>query len=156
MVNGFAAKQGGEIGEIELEQSIRRNFSGLDDLDPVLIFSQEFPMPNQYSEVKMLGKDMFYAITQWIPLSQILKVSSRRFNILLFKIQYIFYYAKQNIYITNCEIKVKSVINTVQRCNEIRNFKKKTHHSAKRMIVFLEFLHIIHSIFLHIIHSFTP
>jgi hypothetical protein len=24
------------------------------------------------------------------------------------------------------------------------------------MIVFLEFLHIIHSIFLHIIHSFTP
>jgi hypothetical protein len=65
MVNGFTAKQGGEIGEIELEQSIRRNFSGLDDLDPVQIFSQELLMPNQYSEVKMLlGKDMFYAITQ--------------------------------------------------------------------------------------------
>ena len=45
MVYGFAvqAEQGDQISEIELEQSIRRNFSGLDDLDPVKIFSRQFP-----------------------------------------------------------------------------------------------------------------
>ena len=45
MVYGFAkqAKPGDQISDTELEQSIRRNFSGLDDVDPVEIFSQEFP-----------------------------------------------------------------------------------------------------------------
>ncbi|CAB4010103.1 plexin-A4, partial, partial [Paramuricea clavata] len=45
MVYGFAvqAEQGDQISDIELEQSIRRNFSGLDDLDPVKIFSRQFP-----------------------------------------------------------------------------------------------------------------
>ena len=45
MVYGFAqqAKEGGQITEVELEQSIRRNFSGLDDLDPVIIFARQFP-----------------------------------------------------------------------------------------------------------------
>ncbi len=45
MVYGFAvqAKQGDQISDIELEQSIRRNFSGLDDIDPVMIFSGQFP-----------------------------------------------------------------------------------------------------------------
>ena len=45
MVYGFAleAERGDRVSEIELEQSIRRNFSGLDDLDPVKIFSRKFP-----------------------------------------------------------------------------------------------------------------
>ena len=45
MVHGFAkqAERGDHISEIELEHSIRRNFSGLDDLDAVKIFSREFP-----------------------------------------------------------------------------------------------------------------
>jgi hypothetical protein len=45
MVYGFAvqAEPGDQISDIELEQSIRRNFSGLDDLDPVKIFSRHFP-----------------------------------------------------------------------------------------------------------------
>jgi hypothetical protein len=45
MVYGYAvqAEQGDQISDIELEQSIRRNFSGLDDLDPVKIFSRQFP-----------------------------------------------------------------------------------------------------------------
>ncbi len=45
MVYGFAvqAEPGDQIRDIELEQSIKRNFSGLDDLDPVEIFSQRFP-----------------------------------------------------------------------------------------------------------------
>ncbi|CAB3995217.1 Hypothetical predicted protein, partial [Paramuricea clavata] len=45
MVYGFAVQveQGDQISDIELEQSIRRNFSGLDDLDPVKIFSRQFP-----------------------------------------------------------------------------------------------------------------
>jgi hypothetical protein len=44
MVYGFAkqAKPGDQISDIELEQSIRRNFSGLDDVDPLEIFSQKF------------------------------------------------------------------------------------------------------------------
>ncbi|CAB4032969.1 Hypothetical predicted protein, partial [Paramuricea clavata] len=45
MVYGFAVQK--ELGEkllsdVQLEQSIRRNFSGLDDLDPVKIFSGQF------------------------------------------------------------------------------------------------------------------
>jgi hypothetical protein len=45
MVYGFAVQveQGDQISDIELEQCIRRNFSGLDDLDPVKIFSRQFP-----------------------------------------------------------------------------------------------------------------
>ena len=45
MVYGFAeqAELGDPVSDIELEQSIRRNFSGLDDLDPMKIFSRHFP-----------------------------------------------------------------------------------------------------------------
>ena len=45
MVYGFAkqAKLGDLVSDIELEQCIRRNFSGLDDLDPMKIFSKQFP-----------------------------------------------------------------------------------------------------------------
>ena len=44
MVHGFAreAERGEQISELDLEQSIRRNFSGLDDLDPIKIFSRQF------------------------------------------------------------------------------------------------------------------
>ena len=44
MVYGFAvdAEAGDPIIAVELAQSIRRNFSGLDDLDPVMIFSRYF------------------------------------------------------------------------------------------------------------------
>ena len=44
MVYGFAeeAESGDLVSDIELEQCIRRNFSGLDDLDPMKIFSREF------------------------------------------------------------------------------------------------------------------
>ena len=38
----------------ELEQCIRRNFSGLDDLDPLRIFSKQFQGLKQYVKVKML------------------------------------------------------------------------------------------------------
>jgi hypothetical protein len=53
MVYGFAvqAKRGDQVGDIELEQSIRRNFSGLDDVDPVEIFSREFPRLERKVEV---------------------------------------------------------------------------------------------------------
>ena len=53
MVYGFAvqAEQGDQVSEIELEQSIRRNFSGLDDLDPVKIFSRQFLRLKQYVKV---------------------------------------------------------------------------------------------------------
>lgn len=46
MVYGFAAqaKQSDELADMDLEKSIRRNFSGLDDLDPVAIFSLQFPV----------------------------------------------------------------------------------------------------------------
>lgn len=46
MVYGFAvqATQGDELSYEDLEKSIRRNFSGLDDLDPVAIFSRQFPI----------------------------------------------------------------------------------------------------------------
>ena len=46
MVYGFAkqAKSGDLVSDIELEQCIRRNFSGLDDLDPMEIFSKQFPI----------------------------------------------------------------------------------------------------------------
>ena len=44
MVYGFAKKAelGDLVSDIELEQCIRRNFSGLDDLDPMKIFSRQF------------------------------------------------------------------------------------------------------------------
>ena len=44
MVYGFAeqAESGTLVSDIELEQCIRRNFSGLDDLDPMKIFSREY------------------------------------------------------------------------------------------------------------------
>ena len=44
MVYGFAeqAELGDLVSDIELEQCIRRNFSGLDDLDPMKIFSRQF------------------------------------------------------------------------------------------------------------------
>lgn len=44
MVYGFAVQaEGDQLGSIELELCIRRNFSGLDDLNPVKIFSKHFP-----------------------------------------------------------------------------------------------------------------
>ena len=46
MVYGFAvnAEQDNPvIRDLDLEQSIRRNFSGLDDLDPMEIFTTQFP-----------------------------------------------------------------------------------------------------------------
>ena len=53
MVNGFASKaeRGEQISDIQLEQSIRRNFSGLDDLDPVKIFCRKFPRLERKVEV---------------------------------------------------------------------------------------------------------
>ena len=49
MVYGYAvqAERGDKISDIELEKSIRRNFSGLDDIDPVKIFCREFPRLNR-------------------------------------------------------------------------------------------------------------
>ena len=57
MVHGFAkkAERGDHISEIELEHSIRRNFSGLDDLDAVKIFSREFPKLKRKVKVKELN-----------------------------------------------------------------------------------------------------
>ena len=46
MVYGFAVNAEPDnpvIRDLELEQSIRRNFSGLDDLDPMEIFTGQFP-----------------------------------------------------------------------------------------------------------------
>jgi hypothetical protein len=51
MVYGFAVQTEQLLSEIELEQSIRRNFSGLDDLDPVKIFSRHFPRLKHYVKV---------------------------------------------------------------------------------------------------------
>ena len=44
MVNGSArvTDDGAWIGDTKLEQCIRRNFSGLDDVNPVEIFSRHF------------------------------------------------------------------------------------------------------------------
>ena len=53
MVSGFA-KHGDQIIVKELERCIRRNFSGLDDLDPLRIFSQQFQDLKEYVKVKML------------------------------------------------------------------------------------------------------
>ncbi len=60
MVYGFAvqAEQGDQISEIELEQSIRRNFSGLDDLDPVKIFGRQFPRLKHYVKVNITVKPL--------------------------------------------------------------------------------------------------
>ena len=57
MVYGFAsqADPGDLISDIELEKSIRRNFSGLDDLDPVKIFSREFPRLKRKVKVNKLN-----------------------------------------------------------------------------------------------------
>jgi predicted component of type VI protein secretion system len=54
MVYGFAvkAKQDDQLlSDIELELSIKRNFSGLDDLDPVEIFIRQFPRLKDCLEV---------------------------------------------------------------------------------------------------------
>ena len=66
MVYGFAGKPNGngQVTELELEKSIRRNFSGLDDLDPVKIFCEEFENLNEYVQVKLhVGKDVLHAKT---------------------------------------------------------------------------------------------
>jgi predicted component of type VI protein secretion system len=49
MVYGFAVRA--EIRERELEQSITRNFSGLDDLNPMEIFSRQFPRLKHFVKV---------------------------------------------------------------------------------------------------------
>ena len=56
MVYGFAveAKQGDQISEMKLKKSIKRNFSGLDDLDPIRIFSYHFD--ELKSSVKVIRK----------------------------------------------------------------------------------------------------
>ena len=61
MVSGFAGKrkQTGQIKEVELEQSIRRNFSGLDDLDPVEIFRKQFKRPDEDEKVNLSAKTYF-------------------------------------------------------------------------------------------------
>ena len=58
MVYGFAeqTEEGDQISEIELEQSIRRNFSGLDDLDPVKIFARQFEKLKRFVKVKSIRK----------------------------------------------------------------------------------------------------
>ena len=57
MVHGFAKKAelGDHISGIDLENSIRRNFSGLDDLDAVKIFSREFPRLKRKVKVNKLN-----------------------------------------------------------------------------------------------------
>ena len=52
MVYRFA-KQDGEISDEALEKSIRRNFNGLDDLDPLEIFGQQFKRLNRHVKVKL-------------------------------------------------------------------------------------------------------
>jgi phosphoenolpyruvate synthase/pyruvate phosphate dikinase len=55
MVYGFAVqaeRQGDQLKDTELEKSIRRNFSGLDDLDPMKIFSQQ----SQFQKLKRYVK----------------------------------------------------------------------------------------------------
>ena len=56
MVYGFAkqAERGDQISDIKLEQSIRRNFSGLDDLDPVKVFCRVFPRLERKVKVNKL------------------------------------------------------------------------------------------------------
>jgi hypothetical protein len=57
MVYGFAVqKEQGEqlLSDVEMEQSIRRNFSGLDDLDPVKIFSGQFLRLKHYVKVRKI------------------------------------------------------------------------------------------------------
>ena len=56
MVFGFAvqAEQGDQISDIELEKSIRRNFSGLDDIDPVKTFCNHFPRLKESVKVKYI------------------------------------------------------------------------------------------------------
>ena len=64
MVYGRAlrAQPGGHITYRELEKPIRRNFSGLDDLDPVKIFSEQFPVLKDC--VKVILRDMYNPPTQ--------------------------------------------------------------------------------------------
>ena len=52
MVYGFADKLDDKcINNMELEQAIKRNFSGLDDLNPMEIFSCHLPQLKPYFEV---------------------------------------------------------------------------------------------------------
>ena len=59
MVYGFAeqTEEGDQINERELEQSIRRNFSGLDDLDPVKIFARQFEKLKRFVKVNSILKN---------------------------------------------------------------------------------------------------
>ena len=58
MVYGFAERAESDdlVSDIELEQCIRRNFSGLDDLDPMKIFSRQFPRLGNYIKVTKCNK----------------------------------------------------------------------------------------------------
>ena len=52
MVYGFAAESDDQyINSVELEQAIRRNFSGLDDLNPMKIFSRHLSRLRHCSKV---------------------------------------------------------------------------------------------------------
>ena len=61
MVYGFAeqAELGDLVTYVEMEQSIRRNFSGLDDLDPMKIFSRQFPRLKDCIKVTKYKKENY-------------------------------------------------------------------------------------------------
>ena len=50
MVYGFALKYS-QVSELQLLQAIMRNFSGLSDLNPVLLFSKHLPTLKHCSNV---------------------------------------------------------------------------------------------------------
>ena len=55
MVYGFADKSDDKyISNVELEQAIKRNFSGLDDLNPMNIFSRHLPQLKPYFKVNTI------------------------------------------------------------------------------------------------------
>ena len=63
MVYGFAVQaeaDGPAIKNLELEQSIRRNFSGLDDLDPMEIFCRQFSKLEHSVEVTIYRNTKIY------------------------------------------------------------------------------------------------
>ena len=63
MVHGFASETNNEqINSLGLEQAIRRNFSGLDDFNPLEIFANNefFPSLKNYVQVKCL--DFFFLL----------------------------------------------------------------------------------------------
>lgn len=63
MVYGFAMQaeaDGPVIKQLELEQSIRRNFSGLDDLDPMEIFCRQFSELEHSVEVTIYCNTKIY------------------------------------------------------------------------------------------------